>query len=193
MKSKNSKKHNPKSLDLLKQRYALDEETKTFDINLKLDNLDSLIDRFISTDKQLFLNEEADDYLLHYLRDIPSGYKCNMTLQIADYEGYDKKSVFNAFKHTMELSRVRFRKENRKKILLVIILILAGLLFIVLSKTLMSNLFADPTMNAIIVETLDIIGWVFLWEAVTLLFLNPSEILKDGSLIVFKLKSFNLK
>lgn len=46
-------------------------------------------------------------------------------------------------------------------------------------------------MNAIMVETLDIAGG-FIWEAVTLLFLNPSRILRDGSLIVFKLKSFNL-
>lgn len=30
------------SLDLLRQRYALDEETNTFDINLRLDNLEPL-------------------------------------------------------------------------------------------------------------------------------------------------------
>ena len=58
----------------------------------------------------------------------------------------------------MELSRVRFIKENRKKIFLVILLILAGLIFIVLSKTVLSELFTNPTMNAIMVETLDIAG-----------------------------------
>ena len=93
----------------------------------------------------------------------------------------------------MDMSRVRFRKENRKKTLIVILLILAGLLFIVLSKTVLSALFTDPTMNSIFVEVLDIVGWVFIWEAVTLLFLNPSESLKNGSQIVFELKSFNLK
>ena len=91
------------------------------------------------------------------------------------------------------MSRVRFRKENRKKTLIVTLLILAGLLFIVLSKTVLSALFTDSTMNSIFVEVLDIDGWVFIWEAVTLLFLNPSESLKNGSQIVFKLKSFNLK
>ena len=151
------------------------------------------MDRSVSNDGKLHLNEDADDFILHYLKDIPAGYKCNMTLSIADYEGYDNKAVINAFREAMEMSRIRFRKENKKKILSVILLIIAGLLFIVLSKTVLSSVFANPTMNSIFVEVLDIVGWVFIWEAVTILFLNPSEILKNGSLIVFKLKSFKVK
>ena len=57
--------------------------------------------------------------------------------------------MINAFKEAMDMSRVRFRKENRKKTLIVTLLILAGLLFIVLSKTVLSALFTDPTMNSI--------------------------------------------
>jgi hypothetical protein len=191
MKKKISNRKN--SIELLKQRYELDEENKLFDINLRLDNLDELVERSVSTDKKLFLNEDADDFILHYLRDIPSGYKCNMTLHIADYEGYEKKEVMNAFKDMVELNKIRFKKENRKKIALVILLVVAGLAFIVMSKTLLAGLFNSATMNSIVEETVDIIGWVFIWEAVTLLFLNPSEILKNAREIVFKLKSFKLK
>ncbi len=148
---------------------------------------------FLHNHYSLLNRRFLNDWKQQYSRDIPSGCKCKMNLYIADYEGYEKKTVINAFKEAMDMSRVRFRKENRKKTLIVTLLILAGLLFIVLSKTVLSALFTDSTMNSIFVEVLDIDGWVFIWEAVTLLFLNPSESLKNGSQIVFKLKSFNLK
>lgn len=180
-----------KNVELLKRLFELDEENKVFDIRLKLDNLDPLVDKSISTEKNLVLNEEADGFILHYLSDIPSGYKCNMTLQIADYEGYSKDAVKDAFKESLNLNRIRFKKEDRRKKLLVLIMTIAGLLLVVLSKTVFSSLFQNPTANAIVIEMLDIAGWVFLWEAVTVLFLNPSEILRKG-LYLLRLKSFNL-
>ena len=188
-----SKKSNKKkNVELLKKRFGLDEDNKVFDIRLKLDNLDQLIDKSISTEKNPVLNEDADGFLLHYLRDIPSGYKCNMTLQIADYQGYSQEAVMDAFKDSLNLNLIRFKKEDKRKKLLVFIMTIAGLILVVLSKTAFSSLFKNPTANAIVVETLDIAGWVFLWEAVTVLFLNPSEILRKG-LYLLRLKSFNLE
>jgi len=187
------KSNKQKAVELLKKRFDLDEENKVFDIRLKLDNLDPLIDRSISSENAVYLSEGADDLILRHLKDIPHGYKGDVTLQIADYEGYSKDAVKGALRETIELNRIRFKKENRRKDLLIILMTLAGLLFIILSKTVLSSIFDNYTLNAIVVETLDIIGWVFLWEAVTVLFLNPSEILKNGSLILFKMKSFNLE
>ena len=182
-----------RNVELLRKRYGLDEKNKVFDIRIKLDNVDSLVDKSISNDKAVFLNEGADDFILQYVRDIPSGYKYNMTLQIADYEGYDKEAVKEAFRDNLAIQRIRFVREHRKKILLVSLLTLAGLLLVVLSKTVFSSLFQNSTANAILFEMIDIAGWVFLWEAVTVLFLNPSEILRKASLVVRKLKSFNLE
>lgn len=168
-------------IKLLSQYFPLDEETRTFQITLRYDKAEDILDVDVSRpDRPNF----KDDVLLRVsdiLEQIPSGYQANISFQIKDYQGYDPKSLLSSFNDAMELNHYRGDKEARKKWVQAVLLTLVGIAILaVMGVGAAQGWWGEGETASLTNEVLDIAGWVFIWEAVSILFLSPSEIRSVG-------------
>lgn len=103
-------------------------------------------------------------------------YKIELNLKVDDYEGYDPHKVIEAFNDTLELNQYKARKNRTHKELSSSILILSGILLLFLMAIGKNySWFGEGVKEEIITEVIDIAAWVFIWEAVTLIFLQMNS------------------
>lgn len=168
-----------RQLELIKKYYDVDIDNKIINITLHYDKVSDILDVTASNKKSpLFLHEPLEK-INNLISNAPFGYKLAINFEIDDYEGYDPKNIISSFNDTLELSQYAARKHRQFKQLLSATLVLIGvllLLFMVVSKNLMW--FGNDIKAEIINEVINITAWVFVWEAVTLLFLEHSEEVK---------------
>ncbi len=168
-----------RQLELIKKYYDVDIDNKIINITLHYDKASDILDVTASSKKSpLFLHEPLEK-INDLISNAPFGYKLAINFEIDDYEGYDPKNIISSFNDTLELSQYAARKHRQFKQLLSATLVLIGVLllfFMVVSKNLMW--FGNGIKAEIINEVINITAWVFVWEAVTLLFLEHSEEVK---------------
>lgn len=168
-----------RQLELIKKYYDVDIENKIINITLHYDKASDILDITAANKKSpLFLHEPLEK-INNLISNAPFGYKLAINFEIDDYEGYDPKNIISSFNDTLELSQYAARKHRQFKQLLSATLVLIGVLllfFMVVSKNLMW--FGNGIKAEIINEVINITAWVFVWEAVTLLFLEHSEEVK---------------
>ena len=183
-----SRKTDAMSLKLLKRSLQLDEETKTFTLVLRYDSAEELVDGRMSSPENVILSGELGEDLLNRIQDIPRGYRCDVELRIADYGEYRPESLMEAVRVRMAMTQLRGLREEIRHRLLFWALVGAGVLFLAFMAFAESrNLF-----NGVIMEVLDIGGWVFIWEGFTVRFLTPSEILHEGREFGKKIRRLSL-
>ena len=183
-----STKTDAMSLELLKRNFRLDGESKTFTMVLRYDSAEELVDGRMSTPENVILSGELAEDLLNRIQDIPKGYRCDVELRIADYGEYRPESLMEAVRVRMAMTQLRGLREEIRHRLLFWALVGAGVLFLAFMAFAESrNLF-----NGVIMEVLDIGGWVFIWEGFTVRFLTPSEILHEGRVFRKKLRTLSL-
>ena len=168
-----------RQMELIRKYYNVDEENKTIDVTLKYEKAsDILITNFTNLNHPLF-NNEVFEKISNIIDNAPSGFKVNINFQILDFENYTPKELIESFNDTLELSQYSARKARQRKELTSAILILAGVILLFFNVVGQANhWFGDEIKNDIIVEIIDIAAWVFIWEAVYMLFLEHSEQLK---------------
>lgn len=168
-----------RQLELLKKYYDVDIENKIININFHYDKASDILDTTVANKKSpLFLHDPLEK-INDLINNAPFGYKLAINFEIDDYEGYDPKNIITSFNDTLELSQYTARKQRQFKQLLSATLVLFGVLllfFMVVSKNLMW--FGNGIKAEIINEVINIAAWVFVWEAVTLLFLEHSAEVK---------------
>ena len=133
--------------------------------------------------------DEISDTILQYLDDIPKGYKSNIEFDITDYEGYSPKAFMDAFKYLLECDRMRFRKEKHKKNVMIAGLLSAGLFFLLIMILTLAFTFINETVDEILTAVIEIASWVFIWEAIDLIFLSPTDTFKKGVVFFSKIES----
>ncbi len=189
MKKKEKEKANVQDIELLKKKYDLVEEKKVFTIKLKYANASDLIDERISTPEKVIFNDEISDAILKYLDDIPKGYKSNIEFIIEDYEGYNPKAFMKAFKYMLECDGMRYRKEKHTKNVTVAGLMGVGLFFTLLMILTLAFKFINETVGIIVSSVIEIASWVFIWEAIDLIFLSPTDTFKKGVIFFSRIES----
>lgn len=186
-----------KQIEFLKKYYELDEARKTFDVVLHYKKASELFDEQIETIANPIMKEEVLEKITNILKDIPHGYKADISLVIDDFEGYDKGVILSSFNDLLEIGKYRFSDESRNKWLKFALLILVGILIIFSLNLAKSfnwwNIFAEDELTGTVFgEVLNITSWVFVWEAVSIVFLRPSDIALTGSLILSRISTFSL-
>ena len=185
-------------LDLLKKYYAYDEASKVFTIALHYEKVtDILYKEMKSVSGVPMMSEEFLSDVTGILEDIPRGYRADIILKIDDYEGYDEKVIMESFNDMLEFSRLKYSGGSQKKYYQVATLLVVGLLLLFCgifsglenwwhifdSEKLFGDLFEN---------LLEISGWVFCWEAVSMLFLEDSDDMVKGHSIISKLARVSL-
>ena len=170
------KKHNTRQNELLKKYYDLNSEQKIIDISLHYDRASDILDKSIGNPLHPQFKDEVLQKINSTILNTKQGYKLAINFEINDYENYTPKNIIESFNDTLELKQYASRKKRQVKELISSILILIGtLLLLLMAIVKQKNIIVDETNNEIVCEIIDIIAWVFIWEAATMLFLEHSE------------------
>lgn len=180
-----------KHISLLKRYYPLDEKRKVFDVTLRYEKASDLFDDNLDSDLPK-MKDEIFDKVIEILDVIPHGYKADISLVVDDFEKYDKQTVIDCFNDLLFLTRYKYTRANKTKWFKVAALIAAGAFFIFLSSLIDVNDFwgfmSDSEVGEpVIVMITQIIGWVFIWESVSQIFIQKSDILRAGYLMLSKI------
>lgn len=164
---------NDRQLELLEKYYNVDRENKTIYLNLYFDVVSEVLEKNIGNNKIYRLKNDVLELINEAILNTPPIYKIKLNLKIDDYEGYDPHKVIEAFNDTLELNQYKARRNRTFKELSSSILILVGILLLFLMAIGKNyEWFGGGVKEDIIVEVIDITAWVFVWEAVTLIFLQ---------------------
>ena len=173
MKNKNK---NLFQIELLEKYYVVDNDKKIINIDLHYPkSSDILLNNEGNINCPLFKNEILET-VNNSIERTPKDYKVNIIFDIEDYENYKPKQIIESFNDTLELGQYSARRGKQLKNLIASILILVGIIllfFMIIGKN--NNWFEEGIKSDIISEVIDIAAWVFIWEAVTMIFLEQPE------------------
>lgn len=166
-----------KELDLYKKYYEVDDEKKLIRFTLHYDCASDLVEKEVSSKEKPLIKYEILEKITTLIRSLPETYRADVTLDIKDLEGYDKQLLMDAFKDSIEFSHYRSEKQVKKNWVLASVFVLVGLIILLVAAFLGSSSWEwiSSTNGAVFKEILDIAAWVFIWEAVSILFISPTE------------------
>lgn len=164
-----------RNLELIEKYYDLDKEKRIISVNLYYDNVYEILNNDLGNKKHMLFRDEVLESINNIITSAPVGYKININFVINDYMGVEAKTLLESFNDTLELMQYKNRHKKQMKDLAASLLILVGiiLLFImVLGKT---YWFSSDIKGDIMYEVVNIVAWVFVWEAATMYFLEHSS------------------
>ena len=161
--------------ELINKYYEVDEENKLVEISFYYTSASELFTLKEGTKIPRFAKEELEK-INEIIKTIPLEYKIDISYEIENYEDYTPSFIMESFNDALELTQFSVRKSSRKNWLVSTIMILIGIIllsFMIIGNS--NSLFGEGVKAEIISEIIDISAWVFIWEAVTLLFLEHSD------------------
>ncbi len=179
MNKKEKKKIDPvkdRQIELYQEYYDVDEANKTIDISLHYEKASELLNLNMCKKEHPLFGKSFLEEVQEIIENAPIGYKLHLNFEIDDYEGYDPKVLIKSFNDTLELGQYNSRNEKQRKQWISAILVLIGILILFMMTIIKDNeILGEGIRSSIITEVMDIIAWVFVWEAATILFLDHSE------------------
>ncbi len=166
-------------VELLGHYFRVDNENRIVYVKLRYDKASELLETNFGEDgcgmfKNSILQSVGDIY-----GHIPVEYRVEIEFCIGDYEGYEPKEVLNRFNEALELNNYQAQKDKKRRWLRASLLVLAGLAILaIMGLGSNQHWFGEDgsTSASLWNEVLDIAGWVFIWEAVTISFLQKNEL-----------------
>ena len=173
---KKQKQLSPKiqrQLEILSKYYDIDFENRLINLELVYDKVSEMMDDNIVATKKMVFKNEILQRVSEILDTFPLEFKVNLCFKIDDYEGYEPEDVADSFKDCLEMFHYSIHREKSYRLLEAVILALVSVGILFLRKFALDNgVIGNDNLTS---EMLDITAWVFLWQAVTVLFLTPNE------------------
>ena len=169
-------KTNRRQVELMKRRFDVDEEKKIVKMDVYYDVADDVLDANLDTKVPSF-NREKFGRIKELISDFPNEYKVDLNIKIDDYQNYKPEEIMDGFNDAVELTHYTGNKEHKKKWIQITFLLIAGIMLLnIMARGVLTNwLGLSENGTNVFKEVFDITSWVFIWEAVSLLFLSPSE------------------
>lgn len=175
-----NRRKDDENVNLLKEYYAFDEEKKIFTIPISFERASDIIDTDVLDPKNNpMFKKDVVEKIKDTVMTLPNVYKADIQLRIGDYEGYDAEVLLKSFNKAVQLNQQRSQLEQRRSGVMAAILALAG--FVILFLYIFGRIngwYGDNEEElgyAFITEVLDIVAWVFIWEAVSFVFLYEND------------------
>ncbi|MBO8427517.1 MAG: hypothetical protein IAC58_03060 [Firmicutes bacterium] len=161
--------------DLISEYFDVDDSNGICKVNLTFDKFTDFFD--VESAKKPLLKGALTERLNNIFLDIPNVYRLDLVIKIKDYEGYSKEEALEYFKNGTLFNTIKQIKLYHNKKILSLILLILGVITLLAMVLLNTYVFknSDDIASQIISEVLDIAAWVFVWEAVTIYFLDRSE------------------
>lgn len=177
MKKPRQKTHNAsRQLELLRHYFPVDDEKRTITFPLSYDSVWDVLADDVSTPEHPFVQDDIPERMGQLIREVPFDYKANFHFEIVDYDGYQPEAILNALNDAIELNHYHSNRDYRKKLFTAVALMIVGIitLFLMIVGT-FHGWYGEGQTQEIITEVIDIFAWVFVWESVSMLFLDPSQ------------------
>lgn len=174
--AKEENKQHSRQVELMKKRFNVDEEKKLVDLTLNYESANDVLITNLDTKVPTF-DRDKFGRIKEIISEFPIDYKVNLDITIKDYNGYKPEEMLEGFNDAVELTVYSGEKDHRKKWLQTTFLLIAGILvlFFIANGVIQNWGGITPTAAEVLREVLDISAWVFVWQAVSLAFLTPSE------------------
>ena len=174
--AKEENKQHSRQIELMKKRFNVDEEKKIVDLTLNYESANDVLITNLDTKVPTF-DRDKFGRIKEIISEFPIDYKVNLDITIQDYNGYEPEEMLEGFNDAVELTVYSGEKDHRKKWLQTTFLLIAGILvlFFIANGVIQNWGGITPTAAEVLREVLDISAWVFVWQAVSLAFLTPSD------------------
>ena len=178
-----------REMKVLKKYYDVDVENKVVTIPFKFEKASDIIDDMVIVKDDFIIKEDVIKAIEDKVMSIPISYRVKIELQINDYEGIDPKKLLTNFNDVIELNRYNQVRERKLNKFVATFLLVLGISIIIVNTTAKTA----GWYHDIAFEILDIVSWVFIWEATTIAFLTSSEIVINSNKLVKRVASLALK
>lgn len=166
--------------ELFSRFFEVDDKQKLIKIRFEYDSLSDVfaLDTGLK-DKEKFLNKEADDRIESVVKHAPKKYDAALEYVIKDFSGYDVETCEKMFADALRIRSLSGKLKVCGMAFLALIPFVIGALFL-LFNGLAVGLGWYPSegfVYSVIIEIIDLAGSVFIWESVTLYFIERPETL----------------
>ncbi|MBQ8430449.1 MAG: hypothetical protein IJX26_00675 [Clostridia bacterium] len=145
--------------------HALNQIDNT--IHIKMNSIDEILSPF-SEDNRAVINSEFAEFLDNSVKDVP--IKNDITLEI-ESKDKDEEKISTAIKNYYYNEFMESERQLKRNLLFSITTLIMGVISILLT-----SLSQHLNLNYILTNTLDILAWVFVWEAFDLFFFRRIEL-----------------
>ena len=163
--------------------YKFDKESKTYLIEVSLDDYDDVYDDWDpSPFKKRDIEDEFSDFILDSSVDIPMDYEITLVLYLPKCKKDDRKEpiLVSAFCNYYEYAIYRHKRANTSLNKKTIFYLSFSLLL--LSIGYFFSWETESVMFNVVHEGIFVGGWVFLWEFFTNIFITKRELYKQCKL-----------
>jgi hypothetical protein len=167
-----------KRISDIQKQYRFEEGSNAYLIELSLDDYDDVYDQWDPAPfKKRFIEEEFNEFIITSAEDIPSSFNLIIVLHLPERKKNIKKekAVVSAYENFYLYAAAKERRNwlrLKKKTLMYFLLslLLLGIGYFYLDET-------DQIALNVLREGIFIGGWVFLWEAITNVFITRHELI----------------
>jgi len=162
--------------EIASKYYDVDLENNIVTVPFHFEKITDVIDEKRSTKEKPIFSFSLLESIQDLKREIPHKAKINIEVSVDDYEGYDKKVLENGIKDALEMSSHSLRFVEGRTWLKSLFILLTGIILLVILNILRRANVIDPEgVGSIFDYVFDTAACVFIWEAISLIFLYPSE------------------
>ena len=165
----------------LENLYTYNSRKDEYEISLSLRNYEEIYNPYdFSQYKKRDMDEDFLDYIYDSSLDIPLNHKIKLLFHLKDkaYNEEKSKNLKNAIKNNYKWRQTIILNKLKDKMKECALLFLAGSLFLVLAFLVLPLIQNGGTVLDLLVESLSIIGWVFLWDLVEILAFEVTKLNK---------------
>ena len=175
---------------LLEKYYDVDKEKKEINVKIYYDKASELLDFAVGDVGHEMFNNAVLEKINSITEQFPADYKANVYIVVSDFENYTVETLTEKLIDIIDINNYQIIKGRKINWFIAAMLAFIGFILLVfLGIARQNDLFGEGLQKDVFEEMLDITSWVFVWQAVTVLFLTPSSLSKLGFKIINKVNS----
>ena len=154
--------------------FTLDKENNIANISLEFNNPSEIFDLNYVT-KTPILNDELTERIYSIFELVPNRYKINLNICFDSLEGYKEEELLDIFKKNILLEYKKLINSQHRQRRIALSFLGSGILVLIITL-LLTFLWKDVgVLKDFIAYILDVIVYVVMWEAVTILVVDSRE------------------
>ncbi|HBR85872.1 MAG TPA: hypothetical protein DEA32_01650 [Firmicutes bacterium] len=162
----------------LSDSFDIDEDKHEMLIEFRYDRFSDIFNTSLGRKGGIpLIRNEMMETLERCFRFRPIGYSVRFDFVVSDLEGHTVEEAEKCFVHSISLGGYVSSKEGKGKTMTALVLTIVGILILVFTSlcTGLGWVDVEGATWKIMSEVLDIAAWVFIWEAVTIYFIDRPE------------------
>ena len=154
--------------------FTLDKENNIANISLEFNNPSEIFDLNYVT-KTPILNDELTEWIYSIFELVPNRYKINLNICFDSLEGYKEEELLDIFEKNILLEYKKLINSQHRQRRIALSFLGSGILVLIITLLLTFIWEDGGVLKEVIAYILDVIVYVVMWEAVTILVVDSRE------------------